>query len=79
MIEEIAGTIADELLQPIVAEPISTCVKMVEWTPADQMMRVTFTSGKVYDYPNVSREQVTALVNAPSVGAHLNEHFKGWK
>lgn len=76
MIEEIAGTIAEALLEPIVASPISTCVQTVEWNPTDQTMRITFVSGKTYDYPSISRQQVQDLLNAPSVGAYLNANFR---
>jgi hypothetical protein len=76
MIDELSGTIAAELQKPIIARPISTVIHLIEWTPADGVMRVTFTSGRVYDHPGVSREQVQAFVDAPSAGQHWNTHFK---
>lgn len=76
MIEVIAGTIAEELLRPIVSRPVSTAIALIEWSPTDQNMRVTFTSGRVYDHPGVSREQVQEFVNAPSAGQFWNQNFK---
>ena len=45
--------------------------------PSSGVMEVKFKSGKVYSFPNVSADEHTALRNAPSVGKHFNEHFKG--
>ena len=77
MIEEVPGTIADELQRSILHEPVSSVVQLIEWNPSSQALRVTLTSGAVFDYPGVSRQRVQDFMDAPSKGAYFSANFRG--
>lgn len=54
----------------------SSNVKAVGYDPAGRTMRVQFNSG-TYDYADVPPEKHAALMEAESVGKHLNANFRG--
>jgi hypothetical protein len=39
-------------------------------------LRVTFTTGRTYDYSGVSAQRYTAFKNAPSLGRYFNKAIK---
>ncbi len=52
----------------------SSAIRGVEMGPDG--LRVTFKSGKTYDYPGVSHEQMLGMVNAESPGGYFARVIK---
>jgi hypothetical protein len=48
----------------------------IGYDPATKRMRIGFVSGAVYEYPDITAEEVEALRAAPSVGAHFARHHR---
>jgi KTSC domain len=58
----------------------SSNVDIVGWpVTGEPMMYVQFGGGGRYAYYPVSRQQVVAAANAPSVGKYINERIKPMK
>lgn len=57
----------------------SSAVSHVGYDPATQTLRITYTSGKSYDYPETSTDDYEALLHAESVGKHINTMFAARK
>ena len=43
----------------------------VEYDNKEKILKVTFHSGAIYHYPNVSPAELSGLLNAKSIGSHL--------
>ena len=54
----------------------SSAITHVAYDTLTKILRITFTSGGEYDYPDVPREEYENLVSAPSVGQYFNQHIK---
>lgn len=54
----------------------SSAIKAIEYDDNTQILRITFTQGRTYDYPAVPRNEVDQLIAAPSVGKYFNTHIK---
>ncbi|MBL8543218.1 MAG: KTSC domain-containing protein [Hyphomonadaceae bacterium] len=54
----------------------SSAISQVDYDPRTAVLRVWFTSGKVYDYFGVPAALFEGLVNAPSVGRFFNDHIR---
>ncbi|WP_370459408.1 KTSC domain-containing protein [Chitinophaga sp. Cy-1792] len=52
-------------------------VAYYHYSPARKVLRVTYTSGKVYDYLQVPATVYEALKAAISKGTFLNQYIKG--
>jgi hypothetical protein len=57
-------------MQPVT----SAAMKAVGHDPASNTLWVQFPSGKHYSYPDVSAGEHSALMSAPSLGKHFNQH-----
>lgn len=54
----------------------SSNVESVGYDDENNVLRVKFLNGRVYDYLGVSRAQFEALLTSPSVGQYLNMAIK---
>lgn len=55
----------------------SSVVAAMKYDETANTLRITYTSGKVYDYKNVPPEVFEEMKEADSKGAFLNYHIKG--
>jgi KTSC domain len=55
----------------------SSVIKAMDYNPALRVLRITYVSGKVYDYLGVPSEVVDEMKTAPSKGIFLNRRIKG--
>lgn len=55
----------------------STVVASMVYNEKRATLRVTYVSGKIYDYKNVPPEVYAEMRSAPSKGKFLNERIKG--
>ena len=59
----------------VTMQPVqSAAMKAVGHDPASNTLWVQFPSGKHYSYPDVSAGEHSALMSAPSLGKHFNQH-----
>lgn len=59
-------------------EPVeSSFIAAIGHDPETGTMRVLMKSGKHYDHPDIPSHRHKALMEAPSVGAHYNQYFRG--
>ena len=57
--------------------PVSSSnVESIGYDEERQVCKVRFRNGGEYEYTNVSSEEFSRLLNAESVGKHLNIHIK---
>ena len=56
----------------------SAVVSAIEYDAARATLRVTFVSGRVYDYLDVPQEVFIAMKISFSKGIYFNEHIKGY-
>lgn len=61
-----------QTLVPVVSSNISA----IGYDQAQQVMRVKFTNGSVYDYQHVPKEVHDKIMNADSVGSTFNKEVK---
>jgi len=54
----------------------SSLVAAVEYEPFEEVLQITFASGRQYEYYDVPLEEVVGLVKADSVGRYFNENIK---
>jgi KTSC domain len=55
----------------------SSAIASIGHDPVTNTLRVEFSSGHSYDYPDVSAEEHAALMKAESTGKHFHKHFRG--
>lgn len=55
----------------------SSSIKSVGYDEGKRVLEVEFTSGRVYVYAEVTRDEYEALVSAGSVGKYFAERIKG--
>jgi hypothetical protein len=53
----------------------SSSVRSMAFSPAHEVLRVTFHNGRVYDYANVTQGDYNRVKHAPSIGSELNRHI----
>lgn len=54
----------------------SSAIKNVSYDEQERVLRLEFTSGGEYDYPEVPKYEFINLTNAPSVGKYYNTNIK---
>ena len=64
---------------PPMREVKSSAISHVGYDPAEQLMAVTFQSGKTYLLPDTSRDEYDALMAAESIGQTYGAMFAGRK
>lgn len=58
-------------------QPVSSSnIHSVGHDPETKTLRVRFSNGNTYEYPNISAEQHAALMAAPSKGAHFAREIR---
>lgn len=55
----------------------STVVAHMDYYPESATLRITFTSGEIYDYLHVPAKIYAAMRRATSKGTYLNKFIKG--
>jgi lysyl-tRNA synthetase class 2 len=55
----------------------STVVAHIDYYPESATLRITFTSGEIYDYLHVPLNIYEAMRKATSKGFYLNKFIKG--
>lgn len=60
----------------IVRTPDSRAIAALAYNPATARLRVKFTSGKTWSYPDCSRQRFVAFRDASSKGGFYNRNFK---
>lgn len=55
----------------------SSTVKSTEYDIDSQVLTIEFKNGNAYEYYNVTYEDWRSLLDAESIGKHLNAHIKG--
>lgn len=55
----------------------SSQVQQMGHDPSTGIMHVLFKSGALYEYSNVSADEFTQLLNAPSIGAVIRRAVAG--
>ena len=55
----------------------STVIRSYHYHSGEQRLRITYTSGAVYDYLGVPAEVYAAMKAYQSKGAYLNREIKG--
>src|ERR1035437_10309621 len=55
----------------------SNAIKTAVYNPGEEELAVTYTSGSMYAYTGVPREEVDAFREADSKGGYLTGHIKG--
>ena len=55
----------------------SSTVKLTEYDFENQTLTVEFKNGNVYEYYKITYEDWRSLLDAESIGKHLNAHIKG--
>lgn len=56
----------------------SSAIKTVSYNPESRILRIEFTQGREYDYPDVPETEFVNLVSAASVGKYYNQHIKSY-
>jgi hypothetical protein len=54
----------------------STVIEGVDYDRARLQLRVTFTTGRIYEYANVPADVVAELLSAGSRGAYFNRRIR---
>lgn len=54
----------------------SSNIEALGYDEENQVLRVRFQGGRMYDYLAVSPEEKDALLKAESIGRHFGEHIK---
>ena len=55
----------------------SSCVRSVGYDPTRLTLEVEFRNGTVFEFRGVRPEHHRALMDAPSVGKHFQNHVRG--
>jgi len=55
----------------------SSAIKAASYHPEDEELAITFTSGSMYAYTGVTREDADSFRDADSKGGHVADHIKG--
>ena len=55
----------------------SSTVKSTQYDIDSQVLTIEFKNGNVYEYYNITYEDWRSLLDADSIGKHLNTHIKG--
>jgi hypothetical protein len=55
----------------------SSVVLRIDYNASTGILKITFVSGKVYDYENVPEDVYVAMKTSGSKGIFFNEHIKG--
>ena len=55
----------------------SSNIRSIGYEASSLTLEVEFKSGSVYQYMGVPKNEYEALVNAASIGRHLNSNIKG--
>lgn len=53
----------------------SSCVAAIGYDPSQSLLEVEFTSGEVYQYPDVPEDVYQAFISADSIGAYFRQHI----
>ncbi len=62
----------------ITTSPVkSSAIAAIGHDPSTNTLRVEFSSGHAYDYPNVSADEYSKLLASDSLGKHFYKHFRG--
>lgn len=56
----------------------SSAIKTVSYNPESRILRIEFTQGREYDYPDVPEIEFKNLIGAESVGKYYNQHIKSY-
>ena len=54
----------------------SSAIKSIKYDVNTKLLAIQFTSGGIYDYPEVPQDKVEGLINAESAGRYFNQHIK---
>lgn len=54
----------------------SSAFKAASWFPAKQLLLVTFNNGQIWEYQDVTEEDVTALEKAESQGQYFRQNIR---
>ncbi|MES2906021.1 MAG: KTSC domain-containing protein [Pseudomonadota bacterium] len=54
----------------------SEFIRAYSYDPRQQILRVRFKNGRVYDYRDIGSRLFAEFVNSDSQGAFLNQHIK---
>ncbi|QQL49459.1 KTSC domain-containing protein [Mucilaginibacter ginkgonis] len=55
----------------------SSVVAHMDYNEQSKNLRITYTSGMVYDYKDVPQREYNQMLAAQSKGQYLNYHIKG--
>ena len=55
---------------------VSSAIEHVAYDTDTRILRITFTNGGTYDYPDVPEEEYHRLVTAQSVGVYYNKSIR---
>lgn len=55
----------------------SSVVSTMSYDAVNATLRITFVSGRVYEYKNVPEEEYHRMKMSGSKGIYLNQHIKG--
>lgn len=55
----------------------SSAIASASYDDQTKSMSITFTNGRVYDFPNVPEDVFDGLAEAPSAGRYYMENIKG--
>ncbi|ODS32871.1 MAG: hypothetical protein SCARUB_01977 [Candidatus Scalindua rubra] len=53
----------------------SSMVYAVGYDPDEELLEVVFTSGKIWGYENVPKEEYKSLINSRSIGSYMKENI----
>ena len=56
----------------------SACVKSASYNEETEVLTITFTSGKSYDYYDVPAAVYEGLITAPSAGQYFNQNIRAY-
>lgn len=55
----------------------STVISSINYNAETSSLKITFVSGRVYEYKNVPEEIYVAMRTSGQKGIYFNEHIKG--
>lgn len=55
----------------------SSNIASVAYNKDDHILHVRFKNNSTYEYKGVTHDEMADLLQAPSIGSHLNKHIKG--
>lgn len=54
----------------------SSNIGSIDYDPQENLLHITFNSGRTYQYYNVPADIHEKLLSAPSIGGYFNDHIK---